>query len=146
MNIVRVCNFNKLQTYVRMVQSLSWALLLQQIIWKTTAECLHSPSNHCQKQNTANRQVHPSSILPKGFFPCREHGGSRVPSAQPQAKIVICSLPLPPMVSWTSFSPHFAKIFFEDTAVQNPLSSQFHNRCCNSSSSISENPISQTTY
>lgn len=82
-------------------------------------------------------------IHPKDFPPCMEavvcHQHNH------NVKIVTHSLPLLPTVSWTSFSLHLARIFFEATAVQNPLSSHFQTRCCicHLNSSKSENLTSQ---
>ena len=52
--------------------------------------------------------------------------------AEPQAKMVMNSLPLPPPVLWTVLSPVFANTLQDATAVQRPVSSQFHNLCLHS--------------
>ena len=63
------------------------------------------------------------------YFPLyRMYGGNFSPIAEPQKRIVTNSLPLPPPVSWTAFSPFRASILREATLVHILVLLQFHSR------------------
>ena len=76
----------------------------------------------------------------------KTNGGNMMPSAEPQPRMVMYSLPGPPPISHTDLAPRLASSLLDVASKQRPVSSAFHNLLATLSSDNSSNSFSFKTF